>query len=98
MVDIANAVRANGWKNLSQVHSHPGTMVEHSPYDDQMAVSRHSLSIVFPRYGNWGGRWSKGVGIHEWQAGYWHLLDDVAAANRVAIVDGSKAELLDFRR
>jgi hypothetical protein len=98
MVDIANAVRSHGWKNLSQVHSHPGIMVEHSPYDDQMAVSRHSLSVVFPRYGHWEGRWSKGVGVHEWQEGYWHFLDDGVAARRVALVDVGKVEILDFRQ
>jgi len=98
MVEIANTVRTHGWKNLSQVHSHPGTMVEHSPYDDQMAVSRHSLSVVFPRYGNWGGQWSSGVGVHEWQEGYWHLLVDDVAAHRVAVVDDDAAQIMDFRR
>src|SRR5690349_1909751 len=34
MLKITEAVRPFGWKNLSQLHSHPGAGVEHSLYDD----------------------------------------------------------------
>lgn len=79
----------NGWKPLAQIHSHPGQRVEHSSYDDRMVSSRRILSIVFPSYGRWKGRFPSGIGIHEWQSDYWHLLDEGAADRRVVLVEGA---------
>jgi hypothetical protein len=73
---------------LAQVHSHPGRHVEHSLYDDQMASSRRALSLVFPLYGRNAAAGLDGIGVHEWQHGYWHLLDPAIAASRVVLVDG----------
>lgn len=77
------------WKPLAQVHSHPGRRVEHSSYDDWMVSSRRILSVVFPYYGRGNQPFPVGVGIHEWQNGYWHLLDHAAAERRVTIIDGT---------
>jgi hypothetical protein len=41
MVQVANVAREFGWKNLAQVHSHPGKSVRHSGYDDEMANTGH---------------------------------------------------------
>lgn len=79
----------DGWKPLAQVHSHPGRRVEHSSYDDRMVSSRRILSLVFPYYGCGNRPFPVGVGIHEWQNGYWHLLDHTAAERRVIIIDGT---------
>ncbi|WP_194473434.1 Mov34/MPN/PAD-1 family protein [Bradyrhizobium sp. CCBAU 51753] len=79
----------DGWKPLAQVHSHPGTRVEHSNYDDRMMSSRRSLSVVFPSYGRLNTAFPLGVGVHEWQVDYWHLLDDEQARRRVRVVNGS---------
>lgn len=76
------------WKPLAQVHSHPGRRVEHSIHDDQMASSRRALSLVFPFYGRWNRRFPIGVGVHEWQNEYWHLLDSSSAERRVVMVGG----------
>jgi hypothetical protein len=75
-------------KPLAQVHSHPGTNVEHSIYDDEMMSSRKALSIVFPRYGQVEEPFPAGVGIHEWQTGYWHLLEPAQAGQRVLLAPG----------
>lgn len=80
---------SNDWKPLAQVHSHPGRHVEHSSYDDRMVSSRRVLSLVFPSYGRGTTPFPMGIGIHEWQNDYWHLLDPIAAARRVVIVDGT---------
>jgi hypothetical protein len=87
---LAEVVRRlpGGWKPLAQVHSHPGTRVEHSNYDDQMASSRKALSLVFPHYGRPTQPFPADVGVHEWQADYWHLLQPHQAAERVVLVDG----------
>jgi hypothetical protein len=78
-----------GWKPLAQVHSHPGTRVEHSNYDDRLLSSRRALSLVFPLYGCSDVAFPGGVGVHEWQIDYWHLLDGHLAARRVVTVDGT---------
>jgi len=96
---MAGATRPHGWKNLSQLHTHPGPAVEHSRYDDAHANSRRALSLVFPLYGLWRGKWPEGVGIHEFQNEYWHLLTTAHGADRVRIDPTDlKAQLVDTRR
>jgi JAB domain-containing protein similar to deubiquitination enzymes len=87
---------ADGWKPLAQIHSHPGMGVEHSNYDDKMISSRKILSLVFPRYGHFAGRFPSGVGVHEWQDGYWHMLDDTDATRRIVISAG-EVKVEDWR-
>ena len=96
---MAASTRPHGWKNLSQVHTHPGVAVEHSRYDDAHANSRRALSLVFPHYGLWRGRWPESVGVHEFQNNYWHLLTMPDAAVRV-VLDPTDltAQLVDSRR
>jgi len=97
MGEVASRTRPLGWKNLAQVHTHPGSNVEHSRYDDENASSRRALSVVFPFYGNWGLSWPTGVGVHECQDGYWHLLPAAEASMRVVITATSTIELMDLR-
>ena len=77
------------WKPLAQIHSHPGTYVEHSTYDDRMMSSRRALSLVFPSYGRNTETFPTGIGVHEWQDDYWHLLEADAACRRVVLVAGA---------
>lgn len=77
-----------GWKPLAQIHSHPGRQVEHSTYDDEMVSSHRVLSIVFPSYGREEVPFPMGVGIHEWQNGYWHLLEDQFSRDRICLTEG----------
>lgn len=98
MEAVAAATRPYGWRNLSQLHTHPGRGVEHSSYDDEHANSRRALSLVFPSYGRRVAAGLAGVGIHEWQNGYWHLLPDTAAATRIVIVRDGEVTLIDTRR
>lgn len=88
---------ADDLRPLAQVHSHPGDFVEHSPYDDEMASSRRALSLVFPRYGRVVSPWPQGVGVHEWQDDYWHLLTPAQALTRVVIGPRAGVERIDFR-
>ena len=87
---------ADDWKALAQIHSHPGRRVEHSNYDDRMMSSRNALSLVFPFYGQWSGSFPTGVGVHEYQGDYWHLLPDDAAGQRVTLEPG-EAKVEDLR-
>jgi hypothetical protein len=77
-----------GWKPLAQAHSHPGKWVDHSSYDDGMVSSHRILSLVFPSYGRRTGGFLQGVGVHEWQNGYWHRLDPDLAKKRICPADG----------
>jgi len=77
-----------GLKPLAQAHSHPGEWVEHSTYDDAMVSSNRILSLVFPSYGRETRIFLHGVGVHEWQNGYWHRLDPDLAKKRIVPVDG----------
>jgi len=77
-----------GLKPLAQAHSHPGEWVEHSTYDDAMVSSNRILSLVLPSYGRKTRIFLHGVGVHEWQNGYWHRLDPDLAKKRIVPVDG----------
>lgn len=98
MSEMVNLVTESGWKPLAQIHSHPGRNVEHSPYDDRMVSTRRALSLVFPLYGHWQRQWPLGVGVHEHQDDYWHLLSDDAATRRVKVISEGSAVVKDLRR
>jgi hypothetical protein len=98
MQRIHERVGPRGLRNLAQVHSHPGLLVEHSIYDDEMANSRRALSLVVPSYGRWSATWPSGIGVHECQDDYWHRLSDHDASQRVVLIDaGAEIEFIDCR-
>ncbi len=83
-------MRAQGLKNLAQVHTHPSDWVGHSRYDDENSYSTKegALSIVWPNYGASLHHDLNTLGIHERQGGEWVLLDENAAFRRIRLVDG----------
>ncbi|MDV4183789.1 Mov34/MPN/PAD-1 family protein [Rhizobium brockwellii] len=85
------------WRPLAQIHSHPGIDTEHSRYDDRMVSSRKILSIVFPAYGLPIKPWPIGLGVHEWQDEYWHLLTPDQTENRLALDTDIDVDVRDFR-
>jgi proteasome lid subunit RPN8/RPN11 len=111
MLQVGNVARERGWKNLAQIHSHPGQGVRHSGYDDEMANSRRALSLVFPNYGllpeawrfrGWLWRlWPKSfpadIGVHAFRSGKWAFLNrsDISAGLR--ITPGPRPILIDLR-
>lgn len=97
MVQVAALARQHGWTVVGAIHSHPGTGVEHSTYDDEMTPSRRAVSIVMPRYGHWHGQWPTGLGVHEYFEKYWHLLSDEHAQLRVALSDEAESPVFDLR-
>jgi hypothetical protein len=95
---MSMATRALGLVCLAQIHSHPGVNVEHSCYDDDHVSSHKVVSIVFPKYGRWMGPWPIGLGIHEFQGDYWHLLSEADAAKRVRErLASEESSLVDLR-
>lgn len=97
MQEVAARARPRDWTLLANVHSHPGSNIEHSPYDDQMMPSRSALSIVFPNYGRWLGPWSVGIGVHEFIDAYWHLLPEADARSSVLWLDEPALIVEDLR-
>lgn len=111
MLDVAAAVRQRGWKNLAQIHSHPGESVRHSGYDDQMANSRRAFSLVFPRYGRlraawrwhrwiwrlWPSDFPGAIGVHAFKAGRWAYLAEAERALAIKLVAGPPPDLIDLR-
>jgi len=95
LAEIVHHLR-DDWKPLVQVHSHPGVRVEHSNYDDSMVSSRRILSVVFPSYGRGSESFPDGIGVHEWQNDYWHLLDPASVRRRIILTDGA-AQVEDLR-
>jgi hypothetical protein len=96
---MSAATSSAGWVCLAQVHSHPGSFVEHSSYDDEHASSQRILSIVIPNYGRWCGRWPIGIGVHECQNDYWYQLSDADAATRVHLKSGAvHVTFIDLRK
>ena len=80
--------------NLAQLHTHPGSWVGHSAWDDAHAYSLRdgALSIVWPHYGATiahRSRW----GIHECQHRVWRHLKGAKAAARLRILPA----LIDLR-
>ncbi len=97
MLEVADLGRPRGWTVVGAIHSHPGTFVEHSRFDDAMTPSRRAVSIVFPCYGNWQAAWPRNLGVHSYSGDYWHLLSDAESARRVRVEDEAQAFWMDLR-
>jgi hypothetical protein len=111
MVEVANAARAHEWKNLAQVHSHPGVSVCHSGYDDEMANSRRALSLVFPNYGcvpglwrfnrllwtAWPGTFPPVIGVHAFIQQKWTLLRPDELPSMLRVSSKPTPTLIDLR-
>ena len=61
---------------LGQVHSHPGSFVDHSQGDDELALMPFEgfLSIVIPHYGQQGIWPLTQCGVHRFEAGQFRRL------------------------
>jgi proteasome lid subunit RPN8/RPN11 len=84
---MGQTLREHGLVNVAQVHTHPGSWVGHSSWDDSHAYSSRdsALSIIWPNYGStlpsiddWG--------VHECRAGRWVRLSASIARQRIKIV------------
>jgi proteasome lid subunit RPN8/RPN11 len=111
MLRVAEEARRRGWKNLAQVHSHPGPAVRHSGYDDEMANSRRALSLVYPNYGAvpsmwrfrswlwrlWPGAFPPAIGVHAFRNGAWAYLSQSDVATSLRLEVGLKPLFIDLR-
>jgi hypothetical protein len=111
MLEVANVARPHEWKNLAQIHSHPGAMVKHSGYDDEMANSRRALSIIYPTYGTVPGIWRfRGwlwslwpkafpheIGVHAFINDRWAFISQVQIGTALQLTSGPSPAFFDLR-
>ena len=96
IAEMSAATRPLEIVNRMQIHTHPGRWVDHSPYDDEHAISRKAVSVVLPYYGATIDAWPKGIGVHEFQTEKWHLLSKQHAEQRIRLVEGG-LDIIDLR-
>lgn len=85
---------------ISQVHSHPGTFVDHSEVDDNETAFRSEglVSIVVPVYGRLGMLPLTECGVHRYQQNeFFRLADDYVARHFQINDEHSSLILKDLR-
>ena len=70
---------------VAQVHIHPGKDVEHSPWDNQMIVSKRVHSLVLPYYGRRPCN-ILNIGVHRFESGGWQMLSSFDAEKALQII------------
>lgn len=73
LCNITTDIVANDFEAVAQIHTHPGSDVRHSGFDDDMIISKNIYSIVFPFYGRRLIALNK-VGFHVHNGKRWNLL------------------------
>lgn len=70
---------------VAQIHTHPGDDTSHSPWDDELVVSRKICSIVLPNYGL-APCPLESASVHEFDENGWRRLHIHEAATRLGIL------------
>jgi hypothetical protein len=70
---------------VAQIHTHPGEDTEHSPWDDDLVISRKIYSLVLPRYGR-SPCPIDAARVHRFVEGRWLALDLADTAARIRIL------------
>jgi len=93
ILECSELIKGFNLKRVAQVHTHPGSNVSHSNYDDRNAYSfvDGSISIVIPNYGSQNFDLSD-CGVHEYMSGAW--LRHNSATPTIQIVPSIK----DYRK
>jgi len=95
MSEAGQHFRRFGMQRLAQAHTHPGSGVKHSPFDDENAFSQldGSVSIVIPKHARYRPD-VEDCGIHVRDSKGWRLLGKREIERAIRIIPGC----LDFRR
>jgi len=95
MSEAGKHFRRFGMERLIQAHTHPGPLVEHSPFDDENAYSQldGSVSIVIPNHARHRPDLTD-CGIHIREPEGWRLLCAKEIERYIRLIPGC----LDFRR
>jgi hypothetical protein len=96
---FVRALSENNIIHIGQVHSHPGTWVDHSEGDDRWAPFkiRGLLSIVIPVYGKVGMQPLYKCGVHRFDGKDFNRLSINYVKKHFTVAKGSRSILKDFR-
>jgi len=97
--DFVKALTDNNHTYIGQVHSHPGTWVDHSDGDSEWAAYKFEglLSIVVPIYGRRGMLPLTKCGAHRFQSGTFVRLSSTYVANHFQVLDECNVHFVDLR-
>lgn len=69
---------------VAQLHIHPGSDVQHSPWDDELVVSRNIYSLIIPNYCKLPIVFDS-IGVHRFENNRWVRLSPAAAREAILI-------------
>jgi hypothetical protein len=97
--DVVRLLNKYNGVQVAQVHSHPGTWVDHSPGDDDWAAFKVNglLSIVVPRYCSTGMTPMSICGIHRYMYGEFIKLSPDYIKSRFRIENSEGLVFQDLR-
>lgn len=98
--DFVRALNRHNHIHIAQVHSHPGSWVDHSPGDDKLAAFKREglLSIVIPKYCINGMFPLVRCGVHRYTNGTFVRLSPKYITTNFKISEGMVSLLQDFRK
>jgi hypothetical protein len=85
LAEMIAALPSAGLVAVAQIHTHPGSNTKHSPWDDDLVVSRKLYSLVLPAYGRRPCPMNT-VAVHEFSNDRWQRLKSDEAAHRILLV------------
>jgi Prokaryotic homologs of the JAB domain len=96
---VVNALYANKLVHLGQVHSHPGTWIDHSDTDDEYAAFKIEglLSLVVPNFCEEGMMPLTECGVHRFNNGEFHRLSDQYTKEHFEIITSTVEHFIDLR-
>lgn len=85
--------------HIGQVHSHPGSLVDHSGLDDRQAAFRREglLSLVVPCYGSKGMLPLTECGVHRFKKKTFFRLGNKYVRTHFPIIPATDSILIDLR-
>jgi proteasome lid subunit RPN8/RPN11 len=98
-VDLVRTLTDNSQVYIAQVHSHPGSWVDHSDGDTEWAAFKFEglLSIVVPIYCTRGMLPLTKCGVHRYQRETFIRLSNTYIVSHFQISNKSEAQYWDFR-
>jgi hypothetical protein len=87
--EMGRWLRAEGLRGLAQVHTHPGSWIDHSRTDDDSPIvsSDGFVSLVWPNYASLPVREITELGVHRLVDGQWHRYRGDRATQLVRVIE-----------
>jgi len=98
--DLVKTLAQRNQIHIGQVHSHPGTLVDHSDGDDLDASFKTEglISIVVPNYCKEGFLPLTTCGVHRYNQGNFQRFSDKYVSEHFEISEKLSCDFVDFRK